>query len=72
MSYVIVHRYAEPNLKKLKVNENADCSKCMMAEKNPLLDGDEGYLCKAKLYDIKTLACFIPKEDGQCLTQEKS
>lgn len=62
MSNVIVHRYVEPNLGKLERNENADCCKCMMAKKTPLLDGGEGYLCKAALYDIKTLACFVPKD----------
>lgn len=60
MAYVIVHQYVEANLKRLKRNKNADCSKCMMAEKTPLLDGGEGYLCKAALYDVKTLACFVP------------
>ena len=34
----------------------------MMAEKIRLIDGGEGYLCHAPLYDAKTLACFIPKE----------
>ena len=62
MNDVIVHRYEEPNLKKLKKNKNADCCNCMMAEKTRLIDGEEGYLCHASLYDKKTLACFIPKE----------
>ena len=62
MSEVIVHRYVEANLKKLKKNKNANCCNCMMAEKTPLVDGGEGYLCKAALYDIKTFACFVPKE----------
>lgn len=62
MSDVIIHRYVEPNLRKLKRNKNAECGKCMMAEKTHLLDGGEGYLCNAALYDIKTLACFIPNE----------
>jgi hypothetical protein len=63
MNDVIVHKYVEPDLNNLKTNKNADCCNCLMAEKTQLLDGDEGYLCKAKLYDIKTLACFVPKED---------
>lgn len=61
---VIVHAYVEPNLKELEVNKNADCCNCMMSEKIPLLCGGEGYLCKAALYDIKTYACFVPKEGG--------
>lgn len=64
MSDVIVHRYVEPNLKKLKKNKKADCSNCMLSEKTPLLDGGDGYLCKASLYDTKTLSCFVPKENG--------
>jgi hypothetical protein len=62
MNYVIVHAYVEPDLKNLEANKNADCSNCMMSEKTLLLDGMEGYLCKAALYDIETLACFVPKE----------
>ena len=61
MSYVIIHEYAEQNLRHLKKCNGADCSNCAMAEKTRVLGGDEGYLCKAKLYDIKTLACFVPK-----------
>ena len=61
MGEVIVHEYVEPNLKNLKKNENADCANCILSEKTLLLDGCEGYLCKAALYDIKTLACYVPK-----------
>ena len=61
MGEVIVHEYVEQNLKKLKKNENADCANCILSEKTPLLDGGEGYLCKAALYDVKTLSCYVPK-----------
>ena len=61
MNDVIVHRYEIPNFRKLKKNENADCCNCMMSEKIKLIDGKEGYLCHASLYDIKTLACFVPR-----------
>ena len=61
MGEVIVHEYVEPNLKNLKKNENADCTNCILSEKTSLLDGGDGYLCKAALYDIKTLACYVPK-----------
>lgn len=66
MNDVIVHRYEEPNLKKLKKKQNADCCNCMMAEKTRLIDGGEGYLCHASLYDTKTLACFVPKAEQIC------
>lgn len=61
MACEIVHKYVEPDLNNLKANKNADCCNCLMAEKTNLLDGSDGYLCKASLYDIKTLACFVPK-----------
>jgi hypothetical protein len=63
MAEVIVHKYVEPDLKKLKKNENADCTTCMMCEKTRVMDEENGYLCKAALYDIKTLACYVPKEN---------
>lgn len=67
MADVVIHNYVEPDLKNLPKNENADCSKCMFAEKHhsqsePNEDCVE-YLCKAALYDIKTLACYVPKEN---------
>ena len=62
MSDVIIHRHGEPNLRRLKRNKNAECRKCVMAEKTRSFDGGEEFLCKAALYDIKTLACFVPKE----------
>ena len=67
MAYVVIHNYVEPDLKNLSKNENADCSKCMFAEKQysqfePNEDCVE-YLCKAALYDIETLACFVPKSN---------
>lgn len=56
---VVIHSYEEKNLKKLKRNEEADCQTCALAEKTLLVDGSEGLLCKAALYDIKTLACYV-------------
>lgn len=70
MSYVVVHQYVKPDLKRLERNEKADCSKCMMAERTPLLDGGEGYLCKASLYDTKTLACFVPERPTEEIHEE--
>lgn len=64
MSAVIVHKYVDPELKGLKKCEEADCAKCMMSEPTRLLcDNDaEAYLCKARLYDTCSLACFVPRE----------
>lgn len=61
MGEVIVHTYDEPNLKRLKKDKDADCTICVFAEKVNLVDGGEGYICKARLYDIKTHACFVRK-----------
>lgn len=66
---VIIHAYTEPNLKKLVRNEEFDCTTCGLAKKVRSLDGVDEYLCRASLYDIKTLACHVPKyhfaeEDG--------
>ena len=60
MNEVIIHRYVEPDFNNLTPNEAADCCNCMMAKKTRLLDGGEGYLCNASLYDVKTLSCFVP------------
>ena len=60
MNDVIIHNYTEPDLLNLTPNSIADCRNCMLAEKTQLLDGGEGYLCKASLYNIETLACFVP------------
>jgi hypothetical protein len=56
---VVIHSCEEKNLKKLKRNEEADCQTCALAEKTLLVDGCEGYMCKAALYDIETLACYV-------------
>jgi hypothetical protein len=62
MSHVIVHKYVEPDFSNLKKNQTADCAQCQLAEKINLLEGGDGFLCKAALYDVATLQCFIPKE----------
>lgn len=58
---VIVHNYVEPDFENLVEDENADCVNCLFSEKAMLVDGDEGYVCKARLYDVKTQACFVAK-----------
>lgn len=62
MNYVVIHKYAEPDLAHPQENSCADCAKCLLAEKTKILDGEDGLLCKAALYDVETLQCFIPKE----------
>lgn len=61
MNDVIIHNFPKLNLRKLNRNKSADCCNCLLAEKKRLIDGVEGYVCNAALYDIKTLACFVPR-----------
>ena len=59
MGVVVIHEYTEKNLKKLARNEDANCETCAFAEKARTIDGVDEYLCKAALYDIKTLSCYV-------------
>lgn len=67
----VIHAYVKPNLRKLTRNEEADCKTCAHAKKIRSIDGVAEYLCRAALYDIKTLACYVPAnryldaEDGE-------
>lgn len=61
----VIHSYEKKNLRKLRRNEEADCTKCAFAEKTPDIEGGYVYLCHAALYDIETLSCFVPKPDNQ-------
>lgn len=57
---VIIHAYVEPNLKKLVRNKEFDCTTCGLAKRVKGIDCEEVYLCRAALYDLKTLACHVP------------
>ena len=61
MGEVIIHKFVEPNLKRLKKDKEADCTKCVFAKETLLIDGGKGYRCIARLYDINTLQCFVRK-----------
>lgn len=66
MGYVVVHKYAEQDLRDLKANEHADCEYCAMSRRTRGLDRDDDcLLCEAALYDTETLACFIPKKESR-------
>ena len=62
MAYVVTHSFVEPDFNKLAKNENADCSLCMLSEMAPTIDGGYELHCKAALYDIETLSCFVHKK----------
>lgn len=57
----VIHSYEKKNLKKLRRNNEADCTKCAFAEKTPDIEGGYVWMCHAALYDIKTLSCFVPR-----------
>lgn len=58
---VVIHAYTPKNLKKLTLNEDADCASCAFSEKCRTVDGIDGYLCRAALYDTETLSCYVKK-----------
>lgn len=61
----VIHSYEKKNLRKLRRNEEADCTKCYFAEKTPDIEGGCAWLCHAALYDTETLACFVPKAEEE-------
>lgn len=61
----IHHEYAKKNLKKLNRNEDADCKNCEFASVVKDADGETIILCRAALYDIDTLSCFVEKHEGE-------
>ena len=55
----VVHAYAKPRKRR-----DANCINCQFAEVIQSLDGEKMLLRKARMYDIKTLKCYLPKEDN--------
>lgn len=62
----VIHKYAKKNLRKLTRNEEAYCTTCALAKKTRSIDEEDVYLCKAALYDIETLSCYVKSYDGLC------
>lgn len=60
----IIHKHSVKNVRKLTRNEEADCTTCDFAEKIRTVDGVDEYVCKAALYDIKTLPCYVRRENN--------
>lgn len=60
----IIHKHSVKNMRKLTRNEEADCTTCEFAEKSRTVDGVDEYVCKAALYDIKTLSCYVRRENN--------
>lgn len=60
----IIHKYDIKNMRKLTRNKEADCTTCKFAEKSRTVDGIDEYICEAALYDIKTLSCYVKRENN--------
>ena len=56
---VVVHQYVEPRKQK-----DADCVTCRFSEISRDPDGEEILVCSERMYDIKTLKCYLPKEES--------
>lgn len=59
----IIHGYTSKNIHHLEKNYAANCETCALSESTNTLEGDKAVLCKASLWDEKTLACYIPKQN---------
>ena len=55
----VIHQYILPVKRK-----EADCATCLFAEPILNLDGKEVLLCTERMYDPKTLKCYLPKEEN--------
>lgn len=66
----VIHSYEKKNLRKLRRNEEADCTKCAFAEKTPDIEGGYAWMCHAALYDVKTLSCFVPRNTRAAVEME--
>ena len=55
----VIHRYVLPRKRK-----NADCSTCLFSEVTQDLGGKTVLLCTERMYDPKTLKCYLPREEA--------
>ena len=53
----IYHNYPKQKTKKNKINKDADCTKCIYANKKE----EHIYECNAENYDTKNLSCYTPR-----------
>ena len=57
----IIHKYAKPRKRK-----DANCETCRFAEPTRSFPTNEPALfCTERMYDDKTLKCYLPKEENQ-------
>lgn len=55
----VIHAYEVPRKRK-----DADCATCRFAEVVPSPTRGEVLLCRERMWDAKTLKCYLPKEDS--------
>lgn len=55
----VIHKYVLP-----QKQERADCATCRFSEVIRTIPGEEALLCKERMYDPKTLKCYLPKGEG--------
>ena len=53
----VIHSYVLP-----KKRKDADCATCLFSEVTRSIEGEDVLLCKERVYDPKTLKCYLPKE----------
>ncbi len=56
----VYHIFPKKEIRNNEINKEADCTKCIYANKKE----EHIYECYAEAYDIKTLSCFVPKENS--------
>lgn len=54
----VIHAYVKPRKRK-----DADCATCRFSEVIQSIGGGEKLLCSERMYDDKTLRCYLPKEE---------
>lgn len=56
----VIHAYTRPQKRK-----DADCATCRFAEPVRSIEGEEVLLCRERMYDAKSLKCYLPKEEAE-------
>lgn len=59
MGMDVIHAYTRPRKRK-----DADCATCRFSEVINTISSGEALLCRQRMYDDKTLKCYLPKEEN--------
>lgn len=61
MNMDVIHAYA-----KARKSKDADCATCRFAElTSKFPTGEPALLCRERMYDEKTLKCYLPREESK-------